>query len=320
MNYGNIAATGRTVEAGFDTINSTNYFVIPGSNNGSSVSNLNTSSNVNVPGRWVFRVDGGPQTGSGIFYPFGLSAGDAINPAIDDSSSSVITLLSPFLFFGRTYQQIYVNNNGDLTFSQASSVFTPYSFPAYGSQDIVAGLWTDLNNGASGVISYHQYINGSVLTRATQDINSYFPNLPFTASWVFVATWDKVPYHLSTAETTFQVVLISGSNYSFILMNYGNIAATERTVEAGFDTISSTNYFVIPGSNNGSSVSSLNTSSNVNVPGRWAFRVDSGQLTGVFFNSNNNYCNTYNNTYYHNYNNTYYNTFYNISSIYNTAR
>ncbi|XP_073774998.1 sushi, nidogen and EGF-like domain-containing protein 1 [Danio rerio] len=217
--------------------------------------------------------------GSRIFYPFGSSARDTINPAIDDGSSSVITLLSPFLFFGRTYQQIYVNNNGYLTFSEASSVFTPYSFPAYRSQDIIAGLWTDLNNEARGVISYNQYTNGSVLTRATQDINNYFPNLNFTASWFFVATWDKVPHHLSTAETSFQVVLISGSKYSFILMNYGNIAATERTVEAGFDTISSTNYFVIPGSNIGSSISSLNTSSNVNVRGRWAFRVDGGPLT-----------------------------------------
>jgi len=44
----------------------------------------------------------------GIFYPFGSSSGDTINPALDDGSSLVIPLLSPFLFFGRTYQQIYV--------------------------------------------------------------------------------------------------------------------------------------------------------------------------------------------------------------------
>nr|XP_021335858.1 sushi, nidogen and EGF-like domain-containing protein 1 [Danio rerio] len=224
----------------------------------------------------------GQSTAPQIFYPFGSSAGDAINPAIDDGGSSVITLI-PFLFFGQTYQQIYVNNNGDLTFSQALPQYVPYSFPANGSRDIIAGFWADLNNGASGVISYNQYTNGSVLTRATQDINNYFPNLPFTASWVFVATWDKVPYHLSTAETSFQVVLISGSNYSFLLMNYGDIAATGRTVEAGFDTINSTNYFVIPGSNNGSSVSNLNTSSNVNVPGRWVFRVDGGPQTACLF-------------------------------------
>ncbi|XP_073775001.1 uncharacterized protein isoform X2 [Danio rerio] len=415
MNYGNIAATGHPVEAGYDTINSTNYFVIPGSDSGSSITNLNTSSNVNVPGRWAFRVDGGSQSntnlpfdpcfkytvlddpwrttdnrepieigcdsliswfgwyrlfinghsvqmpdtcvnmnscgtniplwlsgghptvedgvvtrdvcgsfdiicclypsnpikvkacpggyyvyklvkpvdcklgycaGSGIFYTFGSEGGDSINPAVDDGSSSVIPLLSPFQFFGLTYQQIYVNNNGFLTFSQASSQYAPYLFPAYGSQDIIAGLWTDLDNSKRGVVSYHQYTNGSVLTRATQDINNYFPNLNFTASWVFVATWNKMSYYsLISTETSFQVVLISGSNYSFILMNYGDIAETGHPVEAGYDTIHSTNYFVIPGSNSGSSISSLKNSSNVNVTGRWAFRVDSGPRNIILKNT-----------------------------------
>ncbi|XP_067225262.1 sushi, nidogen and EGF-like domain-containing protein 1 [Chanodichthys erythropterus] len=216
-------------------------------------------------------------TAPGIFYPFGSAAGDTRNAAADDGSSSVIPLLSPFLFFGRRYQQIYVNNNGHLTFNQSSSQFVPYSFPANGSQDIIAGLWTNLDNRARGVISYNQYTNGSVLTRATLDINNHFPNLTLNASWVFVATWDKVAYYPNTStETSFQVVLISGSNFSFILMNYGDIAVTGYPVEAGYDTINSFDYFVIPGSNNGSLISNLKNSSNVNVPGRWAFRVDSG--------------------------------------------
>ncbi|CAM4712222.1 unnamed protein product [Leuciscus chuanchicus] len=211
-----------------------------------------------------------------IFYPFG-SSGDTRNAAADDGSSIKIQLLRPFLFFGRTYQQIYVNNNGHLTFNQSSSQYFPYSFPSNGSQDIIAGLWTDLDNSARGVVSYHQYTNGSVLTRATQDINNHFPNLAFSASWVFVATWDKVPYlSMSGTETSFQVVLISGSHFSFILMNYGDISVTERQVEAGYDTVTSTHYFVIPGSVNGSFIPNLKRSSNVNVTGRWAFRVDGG--------------------------------------------
>ncbi|XP_067226364.1 uncharacterized protein [Chanodichthys erythropterus] len=230
--------------AGYDTVNSIQYFVIPGSVNGSSIPNLKNSSNVNVAGRWAFRVDGGHKAAPEIFYPFG-SSGDTRNAAADDGSSSKIQLLRPFLFFGRTYQQIYVNNNGHLTFNQSSSQFIPYSFPANGSQDIIAGLWTDLNNGARGVISYNQYTNGSVLTRATQDINNHFPNLTFNASWVFVATWDKVPYF---------------SMYR----------------AAGYDTVNSLHYFVIPGSVNGSSIPNLKNSSNVNVAGRWAFRVDGG--------------------------------------------
>ncbi|KAK7135071.1 hypothetical protein R3I93_018239 [Phoxinus phoxinus] len=213
----------------------------------------------------------------GIFYPFGSSEGDTINPAVDDGSSSVITQ-SPFRFFGRTYQQIYVNNNGHLTFNQASGQYVPYSFP--GSQDIIAGLWTDLDNRVTGVVSYRQYTSGSVLTRATQDIHNHFPNLAFSASWVFVATWDKVAYYpITNTETSFQVVLISGTHFSFILMNYGNIAVTGLPVEAGYDTVNSTDYFVIPGSNSGSSISNLKNSSNVNVPGRWAFRVDAAHNT-----------------------------------------
>ncbi|XP_073684046.1 uncharacterized protein [Garra rufa] len=179
-----------------------------------------------------------------------------------------------------------VNNNGHLTFNQDSSAYTPYSFPSNGSQDIIAGLWTDLDNRVKGVVSYQQYTNGSVLTNVTQDINTYFPNLNFNASWVFVATWNKVAYfNLTNTETSFQVLLISGSNYSFILMNYGDIAVTDHPVQAGYDTINSTQYFVIPGSNSGSSISNLRNSSNVNVPGRWAFRVDSGSRNSILKNN-----------------------------------
>uniref|UniRef100_A0A672RAC1 SRCR domain-containing protein n=1 Tax=Sinocyclocheilus grahami TaxID=75366 RepID=A0A672RAC1_SINGR len=211
-----------------------------------------------------------------VFYPFGSAAGDTNNSASLDGSSSVIQLLSPFLFFGRTYQQIYVNNNGHLTFNQPVTQNVPDHFPSYGSQDIIAGLWTNLDNRQRGVVSYRQYTSGNVLTRASQDINTHFPNLTFTASWVFVATWDKVVYFNTSTETSFQVVLMSGSNFSFILMNYGDVAVTGHPVQAGYDAVYSADYFVIPGSNKGSVIPNLRSSSNVNFPGRWAFRVDSG--------------------------------------------
>ncbi|XP_051959506.1 uncharacterized protein LOC127627216 isoform X36 [Xyrauchen texanus] len=285
INYGDIAAREQTI-AGYDTEKSSHYFVIPGSNNGNGNVNLKFSSNVNVTGRWAFRVDIDPNiiskefntttnigssNFSGIFYPFGSAAGDTRNSAEDDGSSTLIGLLSPYKFFERTYRQIYVNNNGHLTFNQPSGQYFPYYFPAYGGQDIIAGFWTDLDN-RRGVVSYQQYTNGSVLTHATQDIKKYFPDLSFSATWVFVATWDKVAYCCTTnTETSFQVVLISAGDSSFILMNYGDIAGKEQTI-AGYDTVYSSHYFVIPGSNNGNG--NLTFSSNVNVTGRWAFRVD----------------------------------------------
>lgn len=91
-----------------------------------------------------------------------------------------------------------MNNNGDLTFDQAWYSYTPYQFPAHGGRDIIAPFWTDIDNRGNGVISYRQYTSGNVLTQATQDINQYFPQLSFSATWVFVATWDRVAYYPTT--------------------------------------------------------------------------------------------------------------------------
>ncbi|XP_026077967.1 sushi, nidogen and EGF-like domain-containing protein 1 [Carassius auratus] len=217
------------------------------------------------------------QTAPVIFYPFGSVAGDTVNISTEDEISQLIDLWSPFVFFGRAYNRTYVNSNGDLTFNQPSSEYISQPFPINGSKDIIAPLWTDIDVSVNGIISYQQYSTGSVLTRATQDINQYFPGLNFMAIWVLVATWDRVAYHYhSGTETSFQVVLISGSDLSFILMNYGDCAATHNIVQAGYDTINSMAYFAIPGSNNGNFMPNLKNSTNVNVPGRWAFRVDGG--------------------------------------------
>ncbi|XP_057184221.1 alpha-tectorin-like [Triplophysa rosa] len=211
---------------------------------------------------------------TGPFYPFGT--GDMENGRDDDGSSEVIYLLQPFIFFGQTYIQIHVNNNGHLTFDGSWSSFSPYAFPAYGGKDIIAPFWTDIDNRGNGVISYQQYTSGDVLTQATQDINQYFPDLSFSASWVFVATWDRVAYYpISGTETSFQVVLISDGHLSFVIMNYGAIAPSQRYVQAGYDTIDSSHHFSITGSLV-NDFTSLTYSSNVNVTGRWAFRTDHG--------------------------------------------
>ncbi|XP_051771674.1 alpha-tectorin-like [Ctenopharyngodon idella] len=216
-----------------------------------------------------------------VFYPFG--AGDTENDRSDDGSSSVIYLLQQFIFFGQTYSRIYVNNNGHLTFDGPFHSWTPYQFPSYGERDLISPFWTDIDNRGNGVISYRQYTSGSVLTEATQDINQYFPDLSFSATWVFVATWDRVAYFpLSRTETSFQVVLISDGHFSFVLMNYGTIAPTQRYIQAGYDTISSRYHFSVPGSFS-NNITNLTYSSNVNEPGRWAFRTDHGSR-GCQFN------------------------------------
>ncbi|XP_051770713.1 uncharacterized protein LOC127523711 [Ctenopharyngodon idella] len=272
MNYGNISSTYQSFQAGYDTINSTNYFSIPVPDE----NKLSNSSNVNVTGRWVFRVDGGPE--EGIFYPYG-GVEDEKNPQSDDGSSPLIPLRQPFVYFGHVYDKIFVNNNGDLTFDESFDQWYPSYFPACSTRDIIAPLWTDINNSRKGTISSRQVSDGPLLNRASRDINQYFPNLNFSASWVFIATWDKVPYYGNReAESTFQVVLVSGKNLSFTLMHYDYITPTYG-VESGYDTICSTNFFLIPVSD----ITNLSYTSNVDVMGRWVFRVDnSSERNGIY--------------------------------------
>ncbi|XP_041941221.1 alpha-tectorin-like isoform X1 [Alosa sapidissima] len=210
---------------------------------------------------------------AGVFYPFG--AGDSYTSRSDDDSTYV-GIAQSFHYFRQTLNQIYVNNNGFLTFDSGWRGWSPYQFPAYAHRNIIAPFWTDIDNTRRGYISYQQYTSGSVLQQATTDINQYFPGLSFSASWVFVATWDKVEYYeKSGTETSFQVVLISGGQRSFALMNYGAIASTRHLVQAGYDTINSEHHFSIPGSFK-SNITNLRHTSNVNRPGRWAFRIDDG--------------------------------------------
>ncbi|XP_048027529.1 uncharacterized protein LOC125255961 [Megalobrama amblycephala] len=272
MNYGNISSTDQWFQAGYGTIDSTNYSSVPVPDE----NKLSNSSNVNVPGRWVFRVDGGPE--EGIFYPYGDE--DIKNPNVYNGSSPLINLEQPFAYFGLVYNELYVNNKGYLTFE--GPFYQPYPdyYYIYSTVDGIAPLWTDIDITRKGIVSYRQVIDGPMLNRASRDINQYYPNLNFSASWVFIATWDKVPYygfHRRT-ESTFQVVLVSGRNMSFTLMHYGPISPAIYPFLSGYDIRDSTDHFTIPVSD----TTTLSYTSNVNVMGRWVFRTDS-ENNGLFY-------------------------------------
>ncbi|KAF4114438.1 hypothetical protein G5714_004661 [Onychostoma macrolepis] len=235
--------------AGYDTVDSVNSFTIPAA----SAPELSSSSNIEVNGRWSFRVDGSLNLPAN-FLPFG--DGDTVNPISDDGSSEAIHLQQPFKYFGRTYNQIYVNNNGHLTFTEPLSAYVPYLNAGI---DIIAALWTDLDNDNGGTISYREDTSSAVLEQVTQAVNQYYPNVPFTATSAFVATWDSVPYITGGGVVTFQVVLVSNGDRSFILINYGDIAETGQVWLAGYDTVDSVNSFTIPAA----SAPELSSSSNI---------------------------------------------------------
>uniref|UniRef100_A0A4W4HAF0 NIDO domain-containing protein n=1 Tax=Electrophorus electricus TaxID=8005 RepID=A0A4W4HAF0_ELEEL len=141
--------------------------------------------------------------------------------------------------------------------------------------DIIAPLWTSFN---SDLIYYQQVTNGSLLDRATADINSMFPGMHFSASWLFITTWFTASYSTSTGIATFQTVLVSGDEISFLIMNYGGITPTGQPWLSGYLSTSGMYHYMIGEPR----PSSLSGSTNVGIPGRWAFRTD-GAILGKFF-------------------------------------
>ncbi|MFT7814746.1 uncharacterized protein LOC107095177, partial [Arapaima gigas] len=267
MNYGNLAPTTYNVQAGYDSFYSTNYFSLPGSFQ-SNITDLSFTSNVNTAGRWVFRTDYCVYDClfQENFYPFGTNNGDTVNSGVVNESSPVL-LDEVFRFYTTEYSQLYVNNNGFLTFGRPWNG-TYYSL-FQSDIDIIAPLWNPWDSAEGGTVSYRQVTSGSDLERATSDINQYFPELDFTATWVFIVTWGNMTYSTLATETTFQLLLISDGSMSFVLFNYGRISSLISYAQAGFNTADSAHYQSL----SSSSVSDLTFKSNVGVSGRWVLQA-----------------------------------------------
>ncbi|XP_068098422.1 uncharacterized protein [Hyperolius riggenbachi] len=275
---------GRAALAGLNSGYDTGYYTIPGSLSPAMV-NISSTSNVNVTGRWAFKVDQlHPEDVNDLLYPYG-SAIDASSPKSDDGSSPIIYLSSDVPLFGSNHSFLFVDNNGLLSFQSAIWQFTPQPLPAAFGNSFLAPFWSDINNQLAGDIYYRQSTDPNLLSRATSDIQTYFHNEDFVARWVFVATWHRVAYFGSTTGkvNTFQAVLSTDGNQTFLLYNYadiqwpsvsnGSVFQGGPQALAGLNSGFDTGYYTIPGSLS-PAIANLSSTSNVNVTGRWAFRVD----------------------------------------------
>jgi len=129
--------------------------------------------------------------------PMGASEG-APDYRNDDGSSALIPLAFNFCFWGTNESGLYINNNGNISFSAAFSAFTAFTFPL-NSFDMVAPFWGDVD---------------------TENPNSGLVYYKLTPTYLIVQ-WDSVGYYSSRADkrNTFQCILSNGSDP---IIPYGN--------------------------------------------------------------------------------------------------
>ncbi|MFM7299885.1 MAG: nidogen-like domain-containing protein, partial [Crocinitomicaceae bacterium] len=62
----------------------------------------------------------------------------------DDNSSPVISLPFTFDFYGNTYDSLYINNNGNISFQAPYMTYSAYSFPD-STFNMIAPFWADVD-------------------------------------------------------------------------------------------------------------------------------------------------------------------------------
>jgi hypothetical protein len=189
----------------------------------------------------------------------------------DDNSSNAISLSSVFPngldYFGTTYTSIFINNNGNLTFNNPSSTFTPFQITANTGVPIIAPYFADVDTRGGAGASTGGNATGS---------NRVYWNLD-TVNHVFTVTWDDVGYFSSHTNKldAFQVQLIDESatgagnfdiefRYEAINWTTGDASGGSNGLggtvsRAGFSAGDGVNFFELPQSGNQSQMLGLPT-------------------------------------------------------------
>lgn len=140
-------------------------------------------------------------------------------PSNDDGSTGYIPLPFTFEMYGDTYNGLYVNNNGNITFDQPLGEYIPEGFPMM--IPMIAPMWCDVD------------------TRYTDDGEVWYfigPNY-FIASFVDVQVYVSGSY--PWLRNTFQVVISDGTDDILAGSNnvglfYGDMNWTTGDASGGF--------------------------------------------------------------------------------------
>ncbi len=206
---------------------------------------------------------------SGFGGPAGYGA--LVMQPNDDGSSSRLNLPFSVNFFGASYSNFWANNNGNISFSNSISTFTPSPFPV-ASQPMIAPYWGDVDTRGAGAV----YVAA--------------PNADSV-----VVTWNNVGYYNSRSDriNDFQLTLLNRPDtgagnfdiefrYRQLQWTTGNASGGSNGLggtpaQAGYDAGNQKNFFTLPGSRT-SAVLDLATTSNVSTttPGLWTMAIRNG--------------------------------------------
>lgn len=152
----------------------------------------------------------------------------------DDTSNLVVNLPFSMNWNGTTYDQIYINMNGNCTFGSGYTAYNPTGTLASTNANIMAPFWADVDtrNTATNQVTYSSTVSGNV--PQVDGRNAFFVN------WIGVGRYNNQ----SSPTNSFQLVIVDRSdtgvgNFDF-MFNYDEVAwdiataASSRRARAGW--------------------------------------------------------------------------------------
>ncbi|MFN8193014.1 MAG: GDSL-type esterase/lipase family protein [Nocardioidaceae bacterium] len=215
---------------------------------------------------------------SGVIVP---GCNDVELPINDDESSDALDLPFPVKIGSRTFTTAWVNNNGNITFDDSMSEYTPFGL-AGTERQIIAPFFADVDTRAAG----------------SAPVTYSWGTTMFNGRKALCVNWLNVGYYREHDDklNSFQLVLTdrsdTGAGNVDIYFNYDSIEwetgdASDgsggfggSSAAVGFSNGADT-YFEVPGSlSSGSFIDGgsrpLATTSNVGTPGRWYWPMRGG--------------------------------------------
>ena len=198
--------------------------------------------------------------------------GEYILDRNDDSSTGFIDLTSVFEsglnFFGTYYNGFYINNNGNITFTQSLSTFIPFAITGNTGIPIIAPFFTDIDTRA-GVVTPS---SGGSSTGS----NLVYWDIDQTSDAVTI-TWDDVgEYSNGRTPNAFQLRLQdTGAGNFTIEFRYEDIQWYRGNARAGYSAANGTNFYELSQSGT-SQMLDIETASNTNEPGIFLFSIVNG--------------------------------------------
>ncbi|MGE0784713.1 MAG: nidogen-like domain-containing protein [Sandaracinaceae bacterium] len=218
--------------------------------------------------------------------PAGYGMGNL--PGNDDGSSDAISLTPAFPgglnFFGGPYNQVWVNNNGNITFSDELGQFTPNAFPV-AMRPMIAPYWADVDTRGGGTptnngVYWHLEPGRMIVT--WHNVGYYYINDSRRMDFQLIIT-NPMGCRAGDFDVEFRYNICdweagraSGDSNENGLCDSGESSCVPA--QAGFDAGNSVDFVEIPDSRTSMIRNRLCGDSNVGMPGIWRFSVRGGAV------------------------------------------